>query len=147
MFAVDRNRGRHGDKGEFVGFPIANLQIVRSAAFDPCRHFDRDDEVAAAKHGVAFRRVVGQAMEIHKRYRPFPRQSPHVNDRVERRERHREVGGMGRDTSIRPAEDRVVAIETMTRRASRAWAPLVARGSVVIAEIGAARTLHQVAAD
>ena len=120
---------------------------MRGAPFGPGGHLDRDDQVAATQRVVALRRVGGEAMEIVERDRSLSRSPTHDYDGVERCQRHSEVGGVGRDTIVGPAEDRVVAIDAVQGRAAGARPALVARQVVLVAEIGAARALHHVAAD
>ena len=86
-------------------------------------------------------------MEIVEWDRSLSRSPTHDYDGVERCQRHSEVGGVGRDTIVGPAEDRVVAIDAVQGRAAGARPALVARQVVLVAEIGAARALHHVAAD
>src|SRR6266404_4019479 len=49
------------------------------------------------------------------------------------------------DAGIRPAEDGVIAVETVEGRAAGARPPLVAGKIILVAEVGAAGTLHDVA--
>ena len=66
--------------------------------------------------------------------------------RVQGRKCHRQVGGIGRHTVIGPSEDRVIAIDAVERRAAGARPSLVAGRIILVAEIRAARSLHDVAA-
>src|SRR3989441_3483193 len=105
---------------------------------------DRDDKIASTEHVVTFRCVAWQAMEIGERDRSFARGPAHDDRRVQGGKRHRDVGRVRGDAGIRPAEDRVVAIEPVKGRAAGARPPLVAGSLILVAEIGAAGALPDV---
>jgi hypothetical protein len=145
--AVGRDRGRRGDQSELIGLPVANLQVMRCP---PCflrRHLDSDDQVTALERRVALRRVAGKAVEIAERDRPLAAAPARDDVGVQCRKRHRHVGGMGGNAGLRPAENRMVAIEAVPGRAARTRPALVARQIVAVAEVGTARALQDVAAD
>ena len=85
-------------------------------------------------------------MKISERDRSFSRGPAHDDVRVQCRKRHRHVGGMGSDTGIGPSEDGVIAIEAVESRTAGARPPLVAGEIILVAEVGTARALHDVAA-
>ena len=120
---------------------------MRGAPREAARYRESDDQIASAEHGVDLRLTAGQAMKLGERDRPFSRGSADDDFCVKRRERHGEVGRIGGNTVVGPAEDRVVAVEAVKGRAAGARPAFVARKIVLVAEVGAARALHHVAAD
>src|SRR5579862_9721432 len=114
---------------------------MRGAPLDAGGHLDRDDQIATPQCVVALRRVTGQAMKVGKWDGAVSGYPAHNHNRVERRQRHGEIGGIGGNATLGPAEDRVVAIETVKRRAAGVGPALVARNVVLVSEIGAAGTL------
>src|SRR2546421_270060 len=73
---------------------------------------------------------------------------PEMNHGVEGDEGGREIAGIGGDAGFARAEDGMVALDPADRRATGSGRSLVAGGKDRgIAEIGAARALHQIAAD
>ena len=74
--------------------------------------------------------------------------SPRWTDRVEGDQRDGEIAGIHGDAGVAGAEHGMAAGDAADRRAAAAGRALVAGGEVRgIAEIGAARALHQIAAD
>ena len=67
------------------------------------------------------------------------------DDGIERVERIRHVAGIGRDTVLAPAENRVHAVESFARAATAARLAFIARHRGVV-EILAARALQEIAA-
>ena len=124
--AIACDRGRRGDERELIRLAVAALQVVRGPTFRAGGHVDRDDKIASTEHVVTFRCVAWQAMEIGERDRSFARGPAHDDRRVQGGKRHRDVGRVRGDAGIRPAEDRVVAIEPVKGRAAGARPPLVA---------------------
>src|SRR3981189_2644539 len=57
------------------------------------------------------------------------------------------MGGVLRHTGFGPSENRVISIKAVERRTAGAPVPLVAAATNLVAEIGAASALHDVAAD
>src|SRR5436309_15672191 len=69
-----------------------------------------------------------------------------VNRGIERNERLSEITGIGRDTCIAGAEDRMFAIDATQCCAARTRIALVAGGPTRVTEIVAASTLQDIAA-
>ena len=95
---------------------------------------------------LALRRVAGQAMERLERDLAPAAAALDLDHGVERHQRHAEIGRMGGDAVLAPAEHRVQAVLAAARVAAGAGLALVA-GAGGVVEIGAARALQQVAAD
>jgi hypothetical protein len=111
------------------------------------RHVDGNDQIASIEDIVALRRLAGKTMETGERDRSLPIRAVHDDLGIEGGQPHRHIGRMGGDTSVRPPEDGVIAIHAVKRGAARTRAPFVAREAILVAEIGASRALHDVAAN
>ena len=116
--AVKRHGSRDGDNGELVGLTIAYFEVMRCSALGAGRDVDRHDKLAATKRRVLLRCVVRQAVEVSKRDCVFAPEPAHAHRRVERSECNREVRWIDCNTGIGPTEDRMIAIETVQRRAT-----------------------------
>ena len=94
------------------------------------------------------RRIVGrQGMEIAHGHAPFSGASLHDDDGVERRERHRGIGGLCGDAGVGPAKDGVPIVDPVPSSATGARDALVARQSLFGTEVRASRPLQQIATD
>ncbi len=120
---------------------------MRGPRLRSCGHVDSDDQVTAVEHRVSLGRSARQTVKLHERNRPLSRGPAHDHLRVERSEGDREIGGVCGDARVGPTEDGVVAVEPVHCRAAGAGLPLIARQGVLIAKIGAARALHDIAAN
>ena len=98
------------------------------------------------EHGVPFGLVAGEAVEVCQRNRPLSRGSEGADQRVERNQRHGQIGRMRRDARRRGAEDRQVAVVALRRWAARPALALVA-GPGDVLEVDAAGALQQIAPD
>src|SRR5215471_13989820 len=136
-----------GNEREFVGSAITQFQVMRGTRLDRRRDIDRHNQLPALERGIVVRRVPRQAVKVRERDRPFSGRTQNDDMSIERGKRNGKVGGVRRNAVIGPAEDRMAAIEAMKRRAAGAWPTLVAWKPVLVAEIRAARSLHDVAAD
>src|ERR1700716_985857 len=112
---------------------------MRRSAFGARRHFERDNELSAFEYVVPFRRVTRKPMKVGEGYCAITGFVAHMNDGIERRKRHGEIGRGGAPPRLGPAEDRGAAIEPMQRRAAGSRRSLVARKTVVIPKVRAAR--------
>src|SRR4051794_36504308 len=107
---------------------------------------DRGDQLAVLQHRL-LRRVLAIAdVELAEGNLALAPGAQCVDYRVQRRHRHAHVGRMRGDAVIAGAEDRVAAIEALERRTAGAGLALVTWPEGV-AEVRAARPLHEVAAD
>jgi hypothetical protein len=82
---------------------------------------------------------------MRERDRALAVEAPHLHDRVQRRQRDRQVRRMSGDARLGPAEDCVVAIEPLQCRAAGARPALIANSNVGAPEVCATRALHDVA--
>jgi hypothetical protein len=138
---------RRARRGEFVGFPVAYLEVMGSAQRGRDRDLDSDDQLAGLQREFEMGRVARQQEEVLRRDLAS-RAVLHIHDGVEGDQRHREVAGMGGDAGVADAEHGVAAVDALHRRAAGAGVPLVAVGiGVRLAEVAAAGPLQQVAAD
>src|SRR5437868_11643263 len=142
-FHLKRHRGR-GER-ELVGSAIAQLYICRVCSKRPAGQGDVRDQLARTNDRLPMRCVTREQMKFSNRNGAFAVRSPNVNARVEGDERDRHVRWMRRDAFVAHTEDGVDAVVAVHRRAARARLALVARIHRV-AEVVAARALHQVAA-
>ena len=143
--AFEFQRGRDRDQREGIGQPVADFQVGVVAGKTRRRQFDRGDDFVRLQVGVDLRRVARQAVEIAERNHALAGGTGDAHLGIERGERHAHVGRMRGDAVFAGAEDGVNAVDAADRRAARAGLALVAGRHGVI-EIGAARTLHQIAA-
>ena len=141
-----RSRGRHD--GEGVGGALADLQIarMRREAARLGRQPHRDDEIAGLERAVPLGRVAGQAVQRLERDLAPAVPALDLDDGVERDQRHAEIGRMGGDAGLAPAEHGMQPVLAVAGIAARAGLALVA-GAGGVVEIGAARPLQQIAAD
>ena len=86
-------------------------------------------------------------MKVGGRDLPLAVRTVKRDDGIERGERDGQIGRMRSDARLRAAEDGVHAVLAIDRRAAAAGIALVARRERQLAEVRAARALHQVAAD
>ena len=142
---LERHRGRH-DR-ELEGGPVAHLEVVRAPCRRAGRHRDGGDHLARLEHRLEVRGGVGQAVEVDERHGALPAGPAHLDRRVERHQRHREVRGVGGDAMLARAEHGVPAVLAADGGAAGARCALVAGGVADIAEVGAAGPLQEVAAD
>ena len=89
----------------------------------------------------------GRRWNFGKRNRSLSAGTAHQNVGVQGGQRHRQVGRMRRDAVVGPSEDGMIAIEPKTRRTARARPSLVAGEIILIAEVCAASSLHDVPAN
>src|SRR2546425_6941333 len=127
-----------------MGRSRADLQMVGGAPLGASRDLDRDDEIASAEYVVALGGVALQTMEIGERDRSLARRPAHDHRRVQGGKRHRNIRWVRGNAGFRPAEDRVIAVETVEGRAAGARPPLVAGKIILVAEVSAAGALHDV---
>ena len=145
---IEAQRRRSGDNRESEGRAFAQLEIAGvvgkggGSGGEPQRH----DKLAGLQRRRASRVRTGQTMQGVDRNLPTPLRAFHFRDRVQRDEGHGKVGGMGRDTMLAPAEHRMQTVLAPSRVAAGAW-PAAVAGACHVMEIGAARLLHQIAAD
>jgi len=136
--------GRRG-QGELVRGAIAQLEVMLPAGGAGRGQGDVRDQVARLEDGLTLRRVAGHEKEVADRDGPLALGALHVNDRLQRGERHVHVGRVGGDARLAGAEDGQRAVVAFDGRATRARLALVA-GHGVVAEVHAAGALQEVAA-
>jgi len=86
-------------------------------------------------------------MKLCERNRPLSCPTAHDHIGIHRREGNRHVGRMSSDAALRPAEDRVRAIDAGQCCAAGTGSAFVAGEVVAVSEVRAARALHDVATD
>ena len=144
---VEGGRCRHQREGE--GGALAQLQVARRCArrpLDSAGSRSAIDQFAGSKHGLALRRRAGQTVEV-------PRAPPRAGRRALRSRPWRRGPPAARRSRtdawrcrLAPAEDGMGAVLAADGVAAGArLAPVAGAGGVL--EVGAARVLHQVAAD
>ena len=143
---AQRRRGRY-DR-ECIGGAFADLQIAGMGGETRRlgRQAHRDDHLAGLQHALAVGRVARQAMKRFKRDLAPARLAFDLDDGVERDQRHAEIGRMGRDAALAPAQDGVQPVVAAAGVAAGAGVAFVA-GAGGVVEISAARPLQEIAAD
>ena len=101
---------RHGDERKGRRHAVAHRAVGRARGEIQWRQVDSRDLFAMHEHGVPFGLVAGEAVEVCQRNRPLSRGSEGADQRVERNQRHGQIGRMRGDTRRRGAEDRQVAV-------------------------------------
>jgi len=110
------------------------------------RQAHRDDELTRFERVVLVRHRAGQTVKrLHRDLAPaMP--AFDLRDRVESRQRHAEIGRVGRDTVVAPAEHRVKTVVATAGIAARSGRTFVA-GAGRVVEIAATGPLQQIAAE
>jgi hypothetical protein len=75
------------------------------------RELDRGDQFARAKHGVEFGLVTRQRMQFRRRDAPSTISSGRHIGGIERRECHRRIGRLGRNTGLAPSKNSMLVID------------------------------------
>ena len=131
---------------ELVGRAIAHLDVERAPRARR-RDVDRGDELAGLQRGLDIGCRARLAMEVGELHRPRTFGALHLQHRVERHQRLREIAGIGGDALVADAEHRMVAIDAVQRCATRSGHALVALSEGRVSEVRAARALQHVAAE
>ena len=121
---VERDR-RRGER-EFVGLPVARLEIDRARPASGNR--ECGDQFAGCQRRLDLRRVAGRLVQLRERHGSEAGFSGDLDRRIERDQRLREIAGIGGDALLGGAEHGVVAIESVERGAARSRIALVAIG-------------------
>ena len=106
LAAGDVQTHRGGDDGEGVRGAFAHLQIAGMAA-EVARvggQLQRDDQVARLEHSFPFGRLARKPVQVFQPDLAPATLALDLHHRIERDQRHAEVGWMGGDTGIAPAE-------------------------------------------
>ena len=140
---------RHGrrDDRKLEGGAVAHLEIMRAPRHGAGRHRDGRDHLARFEHCLDVRRIARQPVQVDERHRALPVGPTHLDGRIERDQRDREVGRLGSDTILARAEHRMPTVLAADGGAAGARRTLVAGGVADIAEVWAAGALQEVAAD
>src|SRR5947208_12621604 len=100
------------------------------------RHRDGADHLAGLEHRLDVRGRTRQAMEVDEWYGALTIGPEHLDGRIERNKRDREVRGIRGDTVPARAEHGVPAVFTINGGAAGARRALVAGGVADVAKIG-----------
>ena len=109
-FPIEVKGCRYRNEREFVRLAIANLEVVRASGFWAKGNIQTYDNIAASKHIVLLWSRAWQKMELPKWDGPVALRAMHAHAAVKSGQRNSDIGGMCRNTSIRPAEYRVNAV-------------------------------------
>src|SRR5689334_3962189 len=102
---------------------------------------DRLDQLTPLEHGVAVNAVSRQHVEVGDRDPPPARSAARHNLRIERSQRNSGIRRLGRYAVLRPSEQGMPLVVTVTGGAPRSRRTPVARRRVLRAEIWTARLL------
>ncbi len=144
--AVEPQAGGGGDDGEGVGGAFADFEVagVGGERGGGGGEADGGDEFAGGEDGLALGGRAGEEVEVGERDFARAVRAFDLDDGVEGGEGDAEVGRVGGDAVLAPAEDGVEAVLAAERVAAGTGIALVA-GAGGVVEIGAAGALEQVA--
>ncbi len=109
------------DDRERVGGALAKFQVarMRRERASLARQSHRDDQITRFEHAVALGRIAGQTVKGLERNLAASAAAFDLDNRVERDQRHAEIGWMRGDAGVAPAEHGMEAVLAVRARRNR----------------------------
>ncbi len=134
-------------KSEFVGLPVAYLQIERTPGPRSGGNCEGGDQLARLERGFTMRSIARLQVQLFERHPPLTARAERFHNGIQRHQRLGEVSGIGGDAVLRDAQHRMLAIDPLQGSTAGAGLALVAGAPVGIAEIGTPGALQHIAAE